>query len=273
MSRNIERLSYASRLQARKLINTVPTDQNPSGYIIATSDDLLKLFDADYGALSIRNETKLLGKMTHSQEILALLEYLRMQRMNSVVASHHITKDFPDLFYAPGFKHISGMLYVPLSADGTDFMVFFRRGHLTEIKWAGNPYDKKPQNGHLEPRKSFQTWRETVLDQSREWTESDVETAAVLCLVYGKFIKVWRQKEAAMENSQLTRLLLANSAHEFRTPLNAVINYLEIALEGSLDPETRDNLTKSYSASKSLIYVINDLLDLTNAERPETHQG
>ncbi|EAW20629.1 putative sensor histidine kinase/response regulator [Aspergillus fischeri NRRL 181] len=267
VSRNIERLSYASRLQARKLINTVPTDQNPSGYIIATSDDLLKLFDADYGALSIRDETKLLGKMTHSQEILALLEYLRMRRMNSVVASHHITKDFPDLFYPPGFKHISGMLYVPLSPGGTDFMVFFRRGHLTEIKWAGNPYDKKSQNGHLEPRKSFQTWRETVLDQSREWTESDVETAAVLCLVYGKFIKVWRQKEAAMENSQLTRLLLANSAHEFRTPLNAVINYLEIALEGSLDPETRDNLTKSYSASKSLIYVINDLLDLTNAEK------
>ncbi|KAF7176314.1 hypothetical protein CNMCM7691_002239 [Aspergillus felis] len=267
VSRNIERLSYASRLQARKLINTVPTDQNPSGYIIATSDDLLKLFDADYGALSIRDETKLLGKMTHSQEILALLEYLRMRRMNSVVASHHITKDFPDLFYLPGFKHISGMLYVPLSPGGTDFMVFFRRGHLTEIKWAGNPYDKKPQNGHLEPRKSFQTWRETVLDQSREWTESDVETAAVLCLVYGKFIKVWRQKEAAMQNSQLARLLLANSAHEVRTPLNAVINYLEIALEGSLDPETRDNLTKSYSASKSLIYVINDLLDLTNTEK------
>jgi CheY-like chemotaxis protein len=51
-----------------------------------------------------------------------------------------------------------------------------------------------------------------------------------------------------------------------RTPLNAIINYLEIALEGSLDQETRDNLAKSHSASKSLIYVINDLLDLTKTE-------
>ncbi|KAG9653526.1 hypothetical protein KCU60_g14236, partial [Aureobasidium melanogenum] len=42
-SRNIERLSYASRLHARKLINTVPTSKNPSGYIIASSEDLLKL--------------------------------------------------------------------------------------------------------------------------------------------------------------------------------------------------------------------------------------
>lgn len=82
----------------------------------------------------------------------------------------------------------------------------------------------------------------------------------------GKFIEVWRQKEAALQSSKLTRLLLANSAHEVRTPLNAIINYLEIALEGSLDQETRENLARSHSASKSLIYVINDLLDLTKTE-------
>ncbi|PWY75374.1 hypothetical protein BO70DRAFT_363954 [Aspergillus heteromorphus CBS 117.55] len=267
LSRNIERLSYASRLQARKLINTIPTDANPSGYIIASSDDLLKLFDADYGALSIRGETKILGKSTESQEMLALIEFLKMRQLKSVVASHHVKKDFIDLHYPPGFKDISGMLYVPLSADGKDFIAFFRRGQLTEMKWGGNPYEKIMKDGHLEPRKSFQVWSETVVDQAREWTESEVETAAVLCLVYGKFIKVWRQQEAALEGSQLTKLLLANSAHEVRTPLNAIINYLEIALEGALDKETRENLTKSHSASKSLIYVINDLLDLTNTER------
>jgi light-regulated signal transduction histidine kinase (bacteriophytochrome) len=270
VSQNIERLSYASRLQARKLINTVPTEANPSGYIIASSDDLLQLFGADYGALSIRDETKVLGDNEHSQEVLALLEFIRMRQISSVMASHDIIKDFPDLYYPPGLKAISGMLYVPLSTGGNDFIVFFRKGQLTEIKWAGNPYDiakKKATAGYLEPRNSFAAWRETVLSQSREWSESDVETAAVLCLVYGKFIKVWRQKEAAMHNSQLTKLLLANSAHEVRTPLNAIINYLEIALEGTLDAETRDSLTKSHSASKSLIYVINDLLDLTNMEK------
>ncbi|PCG98478.1 CheY-like superfamily [Penicillium occitanis (nom. inval.)] len=270
VSRNIERLSYTSRLQARKLINTVPTEANPSGYIIASSDDLLKLFDADYGALSIRDETKLLGRLIHTPEVLALLEYLKMRQLNSVLASHDVSKDFPDLRYPPGFKHISGLLYVPLSAGGRDFIVFFRRGQMTEIKWAGNPYEKKLRNGttgYLEPRKSFQTWRETVMSRSREWSEPDIETAAVLCLVYGKFIEVWRQKEAAMQSTQLTKLLLANSAHEVRTPLNAIVNYLEIALEGSLDSETRENLARSHSASKSLIYVINDLLDLTNTEK------
>ncbi|KAI0011451.1 hsp90-like protein [Xylariaceae sp. FL0662B] len=269
-SRNIERLSYASRLQARKLINTMPTDKNPSGYIIASSDDLLKLFDADFGMLSIRGETKILGKIEQSQEALAMLEYLRLRSFTSVLTTQDLREDFPDLRYPPGFEVIAGLLYVPLSVGGNDFIVFFRKGQVRDVKWAGNPYEKVIREGtsnYLEPRSSFKVWHETVIGKCREWTEEQAETAAVLCLVYGKFIEVWRQKEAALQNSRLTRLLLANSAHEVRTPLNAIINYLEIALEGSLDQETRENLARSHSASKSLIYVINDLLDLTKTEK------
>ncbi|KAK5946189.1 hypothetical protein PMZ80_000330 [Knufia obscura] len=269
-SRNIERLSYASRLQARKLINTVPSAQNPSGYIIASSEDLLQLFDADVGALSIRDETKVMGNSAgHLHEILAMVEFLRMKRLNSVYTSQDINADFPDFRYRPGLKHVAGLLYVPLSTGGNDFIAFFRKGVLQEVKWAGNPYEKfvkEGTEGYLEPRKSFKQWSEVIVGRCRDWTEEEIETASVLCLVYGKFIDVWRQKEAALQNSNLTRLLLANSAHEVRTPLNAIINYLEIALEGSLDQDTRDNLARSHSASKSLVYVINDLLDLTKTE-------
>jgi light-regulated signal transduction histidine kinase (bacteriophytochrome) len=268
-SRNIERLSYASRLQARRLINTVPTQHNPSGYIIASSEDLLKLFNADFGLLCVQDETKMLGVIEHSQEVLVMLEYLKVRRITAVTTSMDIKEDFPDLNYPPGFQVVAGMLLVPLSSAGHDFIAFFRRGQLREVKWAGNPYEKVIRSGtnaFLEPRKSFKVWSETIVGKCREWTEEEVETAAVLCLVYGKFIEVWRQKEAALQTSQLTKLLLANSAHEVRTPLNAIINYLEIALEGSLDQDTREYLAKSHSASKSLIYVINDLLDLTKTE-------
>ena len=201
VSRNIERLSYASRLQARKLINTVPTDKNPSGYIIASSDDLLKLFDADFGMLCIRGETKILGKIDDTQEALAMMEYLRLRRFTSVVTTQDIKMDFPDLRYAPGFSVIGGLLYVPLSVGGNDFIVFFRRGQVREVKWAGNPYDKIIKEGtsnYLEPRKSFKTWHETVIGKCREWSEEQVETSAVLCLVYGKrFLYVPRSASAA----------------------------------------------------------------------------
>jgi light-regulated signal transduction histidine kinase (bacteriophytochrome) len=269
-SRNIERLSYASRLQARKLINTSQSIANPSGYIVASSEDLLELFTADCGALSIRDETKLLGKSDgHLQEILAMLEYLRLRKIGSVFSSTDIVTDFPDLRYPPGFQFIAGLLFVPLSSNSNDFIVFFRKGSARQVRWAGNPYEKftkEGSEGYLEPRKSFKTWSEIVVGKCDDWSEQEIETAAVLCLVYGKFIEVWRQKEAALQSSQLQKLLLANSAHEVRTPLNAIINYLEIALEGNLDGETRENLSRSHSASKSLVYVINDLLDLTKTE-------
>jgi hypothetical protein len=55
---------------------------------------------------------------------------------------------------------------------------------------------------------------QTVREQSKAWTEEQLETGSVLSLVYGKFIDVWRQKEAAVQNNQLQALLLSNASHE-----------------------------------------------------------
>lgn len=198
-----------------------------------------------------------------------MLEYLRLRKITTVTDSTDIQIDFPDLIYAPGFTVIAGLLLVPFSVSGSDFIVFIRNGQTSEVRWAGNPYDKSIRegtHGHLEPRSSFAAWSEEVAGKCKEWSEEQIENTAVLCLVYGKFIEVWRQKEALMQKTNLTKLLLANSAHELRTPLNAMINYLEIALEGTIDQETRKYLYKSHSASKSPVSVVNDLLDLTEAE-------
>ncbi|GAA6061898.1 hypothetical protein JCM10212_004716 [Sporobolomyces blumeae] len=270
ISRNIERISYARRLQARKLINTEASEANPSGYIVAKAEDLLDLFHADFGILSIGDEAKILGPVKNSQELLAVLEYLRVKCYRTMQYSTDIKRDFPDIEYPPGFSVISGMLCVPLSSEGKDFIVFFRRGVVSEVQWAGNPYANKTEGADyrpLEPRQSFKIWTEKVTGKSRAWTDEEKETAGVLCLVYGKFIAVWREKENALARSQLTNLLLANASHEVRTPLNAIINYLELALDGPIAGEVRDNLVRSHAASKSLIHVINDLLDLTRTEK------
>ena len=103
VSRNIERLSYAQRLHTRKLvsglwssyeskrltvsqISTMPTDQHPSGYIVSDADDLLGLFDADYGVLVIGEGAKILGPNQHGQEILVVAEYLRMKQFEYVAS-------------------------------------------------------------------------------------------------------------------------------------------------------------------------------------------
>jgi len=102
--------------------------------------------------------------------------------------------------------------------------------------------------------------------RSREWTEDQIESAAVLSTLYGRFIEVWRQKEAIVQRNRLTRILIRNAGHEVRTPLNSIINYLEVALEEVLDERARQHLQRSLQASKSLVFQVNDLLSLTEAE-------
>jgi len=62
----------------------MPSDQHPSGYIISNADDLLELFDADYGVLVVGEGAKILGPNEHGQEILIVAEYLRLKHFTYV---------------------------------------------------------------------------------------------------------------------------------------------------------------------------------------------
>lgn len=259
LSSNIERLSYTLPFQMVEQGSSPQEDGKRDAF---PGVDILSLFGADYAASSIVGETKILGKPYDSQEVLALVEYMRMRELDTIVWSTDLNKDFLDLSYPPGFKYISGLLFIPLSVDGRDFILFFRTSPWKEFTWAGCSKDDSHDKVNAESVQG----KSNVLCRPDGWSAVDLGKASVLSLIYKTFTEVWQQKETAMQNTLLMKLLLANCAHEFRTPLNAIINYLEIALDGSLSQETRDNLSRSHSASKSLVYIINDLLDLTNAE-------
>ncbi|KAF4618388.1 hypothetical protein G7Y89_g14916 [Cudoniella acicularis] len=265
---NVERLLMLQRIEARKPPTLDPPTQSPAGFIAASSADLLRSFDASFGLLSIQDEARAIGRLDPYREALVVLRYLQSRRLTTIVSSQNIGEDFPDINYEPGIHAIAGLLLIPLSIGGHDFLVFFRKGQLREVQWAGNPYEKivRPGSQYLEPRTSFTRWIETVVGRSTEWIEDQLATATILSHLYGKFIEIWRQMESASQKSRMTRLLIRNSSHEVRTPLNAIVNYLEMALENKLEDSTRDLLEKAHKESRSLIYVIDDLLNLTKAE-------
>ncbi|KAI9734616.1 MAG: Light-sensor Protein kinase [Cirrosporium novae-zelandiae] len=272
----LQKLLHAKSLQSRKVIDTIRTEISPNSCIAASSDDILALFSADFGLLVVKGEARAIGKLASYREAVTLLRYVYFRKFTNIISSNNISTDFTDIKYSPGFQMIAGLLFVPLSGEGSDFILFFRKDQSKEVNWAGNPYASPKQYGRLEPRDSFQKWTELVHGTSIEWTEDQLDTATILRIVYGKFIEVWRQKEAMIQETRLKRMLLLNTSHELfqltlqvRTPLNAVINYLEIAMEKPLDPSTQDMLSKSHSASKSLIYVIDDLLHLTQSREDE----
>jgi len=125
---------------------------------------------------------------------------------SETISTQDIGTDWPDLEFPSQAPTIAGALVVPyvllsllvaplahptrlrrLSPEGKDFIVFLRRGQEQERKWAGNPNSK---GSTLEPRTSFKTFTEKVVGRSRAWTDEQVESSAVLLLVYSKFIAV-----------------------------------------------------------------------------------
>lgn len=76
-------------------------------------------------------------------------------------------------------------------------------------------------------------------------------------------------REAAENANRTKSAFLASMSHELRTPLNAVIGYGEMLLENSEDREDAEaasDLKRILSASRYLLSLINDILDLSKIE-------
>ncbi|WP_158947850.1 response regulator [Pseudodesulfovibrio cashew] len=68
-------------------------------------------------------------------------------------------------------------------------------------------------------------------------------------------------KEAAEAANKAKDEFLANISHEVRTPLNGVMGMLQLAKEAAVCEEQRSYLNTALDSSRSLLRVLNDLLD------------
>ena len=73
--------------------------------------------------------------------------------------------------------------------------------------------------------------------------------------------------QAAKESSRAKESFLASISHEMRTPMNVILGMDELALKNpSLQPETRSQLEKIGQSARHLSGLINNILDLQEAE-------
>lgn len=80
-------------------------------------------------------------------------------------------------------------------------------------------------------------------------------------------IRLAELKEKAEYASKTKSSFLADTSHEMRTPLNAIIGLTDLSLtKDNLDRELRSNLEKISNCGVTLLGIINDLLDISKIE-------
>ena len=77
---------------------------------------------------------------------------------------------------------------------------------------------------------------------------------------------VMTQKEELQTVSQSKDVFFANMSHEIRTPINTIIGLNEMLLRENQDAITREYAQNIQNASKMLLNLVNDLLDLSQLE-------
>ncbi|MBI1252271.1 MAG: GAF domain-containing protein [Alphaproteobacteria bacterium] len=195
-----ESLTAAS--QARTLLNLILNDivheDEPMPFLRLQLGALRTLLPCDGVALWTGGVASTDAIRLPDRQVRAIAFAAAEHGRGQIWATHHLRSILPGL--ESGEYDAAGVLAVPLSRSGADYILFVRKAVEQTLQWAGDPNktdDVGPLGDRLTPRKSFAIWKETVRDQSLPWTADDRAAAEAVRIALMEVIM--RQHEALLE--------------------------------------------------------------------------
>jgi light-regulated signal transduction histidine kinase (bacteriophytochrome)/CheY-like chemotaxis protein len=229
---------HAHQIQER-LMERAATHEHSTRAILDFIGDYRKMIECDGIAVWTEGEITLDGETPTEAEVKDLVGFINRTSPGRICASAEIAK-----LYAAGksFRdRAAGFLAIPISRVPRDCLIFFRREVLRSVNWAGDPnksYAEGPLGARLTPRKSFELWQETVVGQSKPWSQGDLRIAESLRVTLLEVILQLSDLAARERRNSQERqeLMIAELNHRVRNILSLV---------RSLVAQSKDNATST----------------------------
>jgi light-regulated signal transduction histidine kinase (bacteriophytochrome) len=237
--------------------------------LIEHAQDVLALVDAGGLAVVIEDQIHLFGQCPTPEQITALHGWVQ-QQPDSIVATDSLGALFAP---AQAYSRVaSGLLAFSLPKPVENAVLWFRPEQKDSVQWSGNPaMSKVVVANRLQPRESFEAWKQQVDGTARRWDVGDVYAVTDLrrsALESDLSRQVLREKDAVRARDELVAVV----SHDLRSPLTAIVmqcGMMQRLIAADVSPASKrlnsaiDTLQR---ATARMTNLLEDLLDTAKIE-------
>lgn len=259
----------------QELISHIQTASDMALAITQHTPNLLDLIDSSGAAAALYTERRWItvGSVPETEKLDSIVNWLSEKYSDQIVFSTEKLSSF----YPPAKEFTdlaSGLLAVSLPKAPQNYILWFRPEIIQTVTWAGNPEEKNAGlDGHINPRKSFDAWKETVRGTSAVWkawekaAALELRNSLIALDLRRQFEKEQQARAVAEKAVQAREELISIVSHDLKNPLNSMmINSALIQRQTEGDEKVANLVNRNLRMVKVMSNLIDDILNLNKIE-------